>query len=213
MINGQSVNKPSLKVILDDVETRIFQTMNCVKIGRIVSFDATLRTAVVQISFKRELAAPLEDGTTIVDYPQLFDCPVVSMQGGGGALTFPVIPGDECLILFSDSNIDAWYQNGSAQSALPLDGRRHDLSDGIAIVGLNSQANAISPAVTASEVALTYSGAKIGEKSGKINISNATQSMLTAFDTFCTALAGTPTPAQVGTAAAALKVSIDALFY
>lgn len=239
-INGLNVTAPSLKNLFESSKLDIFQTMNCVKIGTIVSFDAVKRTAEVQISFKRSLNMPLKDGTKVQSYPLLMDCPVVSMQGGGGALTFPIEAGDECLVLFSDSNIDAWFDNGG--EAVPLDGRRHDLSDGIAIVGLNSKANAIDPAVTASELAITYALAKIAQKNGKITLQNATTNLITITDTlltamntyqtamgvFLTAVASSavldaPTKAAASTmatanttfqtAAGVYKTAIDALFY
>ena len=203
MKNGVTVsNNPPLLTLFDKARMNIFQTLNCVKIGKILSFDAVKRTAKVQITFVRKL----NDGS-LVPFPELQDCPVFSLQGGGGALTFPVAAGDECLLLFSDSNIDAWYSTGL--QGLPYDSRRHDISDCIALVGLNSLAHPISPAVTASEVSLTYGGAKIAEKNGKIQLANGAQSFLTAMDTFLTGLDSTTIVAK----AAALKVSIDALFY
>ena len=226
MINGLSVTDPSLKNLFDNSKTDIFQTLNCVKIGTIVSFDKVKRTAEVQISFKRSLSIPLKDGTRIQSYPLLLDCPVITLQGGGGVLSFPIKEGDECIVLFSDSNIDAWFNNGG--QALPMDGRRHDISDGIAIVGLNSKANPLVPAVTASELALTYSEAKIAEKNGKITLQNATFNFITAMDTYLIAMnaflalvaADTvilpATKAGAGvmqTANTALKTQLDLLFY
>jgi len=215
MINGGPVNKPTLKNLIDDSRTKIFQELNCLKVGSIVSFDSVVRTAVVQIHFKRSLSIPLKDGTKVLDYPLLYDCPVVTMQGGGSAIGFPITAGDECLVLFSDANIDAWYEQGASDStgkplmALPLDGRRHDLSDGIALVGLNSLGKPLDVALADDEAGVADSKAKVSVKSGKINISNDTQSLLTALDTFLTGLTADNLPAQ----AAALKISIDALFY
>ncbi|ALD79411.1 Phage-related protein [Citrobacter portucalensis] len=57
-------------------------------------------------------------------------------------LTFPVNPGDECLLVFSDRCIDFWWQNGGVQEA--VDPRQHDLSDAFAIVGPQSQTRKIS---------------------------------------------------------------------
>ncbi len=203
MINGTYVTTPSLTTLLQKERMGTFQMLNAVKVGKITAFDAAKRTASVKIVFSRRLV----DGA-IQDYPELRMCPVFTLQGGGGYLSFPVKVGDECLVLFSDSNLDAWYETGNI--TLPYDGRRHDLSDGIVLVGLNNPtANSLSPAVTADEVSLTFGGSKIAEKNGKINISNQTQSLLTALDLFLTGL----TPANLAAQAATLKTSIDALFY
>jgi len=74
--------------------------------------------------------------------PLLVDVPVVFPRGGGVTLTFPVKAGDECQLIFNDRCIDFWWQSGGVQ--LPVDPRQHDLSDAVAIVGLQSQAKKIS---------------------------------------------------------------------
>lgn len=209
-INGLNVTNPGLKDLLENARTEIFQTLNCVKIGTIVSFDPASRTAEIQISFKRELAIPLADGTRIINYPLLVDCPVFTLQGGGAGAAFPVAAGDECLVLFSDSNIDAWYDNGG--EALPFDGRRHDISDGIALVGLNSMANALSLALANDEGGVADAVAKVAVKNGKINMSNAVADFKTAMDVFLTSCSGSADPA-LASASAALKLTLDTLFY
>ena len=42
-------------------------------------------------------------------------------------------PADPCLVIFSDIDIDAWFQNGEASA--PNSPRRHSLSDGFVFVG------------------------------------------------------------------------------
>ena len=227
MINGLSVSDPKLKTVLDKVQDRIFQSLNCVKIGSIVSFDKVKRTAVVQVHFKRSLSNPLPDGTSVVKFPQLFDCPVFTLQGGGAQFTFPIKAGDECIVLFADCNIDAWYDNGKTP-ALPYYDRRHDISDGIAIVGLNSLTNPLVPAAVDNEASFNYLGAKVAQKNGKITVQNATTNLLTAMDTYLTAMGiflgvvaadtnilGTTRTAAttMQTANTAFKAQIDLLLY
>lgn len=214
MINGLNVTKPTLKNVFDNSKAEIFQTLNCVKVGTIVSFDSTKRTAEVQISFKRSLSIPIKDEVGreqfIVSYPLLVDCPVVTLQGGGAGAAFPIAAGDECLVFFADANIDAWFDNGG--EALPFDGRRHDLSDGIALVGLNSLANTLSLALADDEAGVADDLAKVAIKNGKINVSNGVADFITAMDVFLTSLSGSADP-TVAAAAPILKTSLDALFY
>ncbi|MFW8450019.1 Gp138 family membrane-puncturing spike protein, partial [Klebsiella pneumoniae] len=69
-----------------------------------------------------------ESGAQVsVNLPLLVDVPVVFPRGGGCTLTFPVKPGDECLVIFADRCIDFWWQSGGIQE--PVDERMHDLSD------------------------------------------------------------------------------------
>lgn len=93
-----------------------------------------------------------QDGSTVaVALPLLVDVPVVFPRGGGATLTFPVAPGDECLVVFASRCIDAWWQSGGVQ--VPNEARRHDLSDGFALCGPFSQATKIAN-ISTSEVQL-----------------------------------------------------------
>lgn len=115
-------------------------TTNCIKIGEIVSFDKTDQTASVRILHRQNENYDL-NLTEDVDYPLLGKVPVVILQGGGANITFPINAGDQCLLLFSDYMIDNWWVSGDVSTSdFP---RRHDLSDAIAIVGLNALPKAI----------------------------------------------------------------------
>ena len=57
--------------------------------------------------------------------------PVVFPGNSGYGIKFPVRKGDEVLVVFSDLSIDNFWKNGGVQN--PIESRRHDLSDGIAI--------------------------------------------------------------------------------
>ncbi|HEY8355734.1 MAG TPA: Gp138 family membrane-puncturing spike protein [Methylophilaceae bacterium] len=79
-----------------------------------------------------------QDGTfSPLQMPLLLDCPVFFPSGGGATLTFPIKPGDECLVVFASRCIDAWWQLGGIQSQPDL--RMHDLSDGFVFAGVRSQ--------------------------------------------------------------------------
>ena len=83
------------------------------------------------------------DQNSSVSLPLLADVPVVFPCGGGFILTYPIKPGDECLVIFASRCIDAWWQSGGEGEQ--MDSRMHDLSDGFAIVGPRSQAAKLSP--------------------------------------------------------------------
>ena len=164
-ISSKDILLPELDDALATLKRDVLKNINCVKIGTIQKFDSTKKTVEVQIVFKRVLP----DETTR-SMPILVDCPVFTLQGGGGALTFPIEAGDECVVLFADRNIDAWFANGG--QAAPFDGRLHDLSDGIALVGLNYEGSTFVE-YSANEVALKYLLANISLKGGKVIVSNA----------------------------------------
>jgi hypothetical protein len=121
--------------IAEYIESRL-RDVHTMLPGRIVSFNATKQTAVVQPCIQRIFIA-----AGAVNLPLCMDVPVVFPGGGGFFLTFCPAEGDECVLQFSERAIDFWYQNGGVQ--LPAEYQLHDLSDAIATVGLNSQPNVI----------------------------------------------------------------------
>lgn len=109
--------------------------------GVIDSFDANSQTCVVQPAIKIPVRA--NDGTvTTAALPPLVDCPVQFPSGGNCTLTFPVAPGDECLLVFASRSVDAWWQSGGVQEQPAL--RMHDLSDGFALLGFRSRPRALA---------------------------------------------------------------------
>lgn len=175
----KSLNIPDLTQTLDTLKRDIFYSLNCIKIGEIESFDLTKKTAKVKIQGKRILV----DGT-ILSYPALVDCPVVTIQGdGNGGLAMPITAGDQCVLLFADRNIDAWFSNGSAQE--PNDARAHDYSDAIALVGINSLVSSL-PAAVAGKIKLFYGPTyiTIEKATGLITLGNASTTLVTLLDSF-----------------------------
>lgn len=118
------------------IEGRLKDLHTCLP-GIIASFDPDTQTASVQPAIQRIFT---EKGA--VNLPLCVDVPVAFPGGGDFFLTFPVKIGDECILMFSERAIDNWHVSGGTQA--PAEYRLHDLSDGIAIVGLNSQPNKIS---------------------------------------------------------------------
>lgn len=108
--------------------------------GIIQTFDASKQTVTVLVAVKERIK--IEGVVSLASIPLLVDVPIVIPQAGGYNLTFPIQAGDECLLVFSDTCFDAWYQNGGMQAPMSL--RRHDLSDAFAIVGIKSQPRVIA---------------------------------------------------------------------
>lgn len=104
--------------------------------GIIQSFNADEQTVRVQPAIT-EMITGSDYIPVSVMLPELLDVPIVLPRAGDYVLTMPIQAGDECLVIFSDMCIDAWWQNGGVQSQ--MEQRRHDLSDGFAILGTWSQ--------------------------------------------------------------------------
>ncbi len=96
----------------------------------IQSYDSGTNTVEAQPAIRERLV--LEDGSIqYLNLPLLINVPVAFPSSGSAFITFPIGKGDECLIIFSDLAIDNFWTSGSIQN--PVEVRRHDLSDGIAI--------------------------------------------------------------------------------
>lgn len=128
--------------LLEILSDSIKSDMHTAIPGIIQSFDPTRQTAEIQPAIQARVTK--QGGTFIwVNLPKLVDCPVFFPSGGGFTLTFPINNGDECLVVFSERCIDAWWQAGGYQN-IQSDLRIHDLSDGFAFVGFSSNPRVIN---------------------------------------------------------------------
>lgn len=144
--NYSQPNPPGLTDLLDAHKRDVQLSINCVQIGIIQSFNAAKQTANIQLSMKQvSVVAP--DGTrTIQNYPILIQCPVMTLFGGVAFMSMPILPGDNCIVLFNDRELDNWLNAGDGQT--PTTPRLHDLSDGIAIVGIRPLTKSIASYLT-----------------------------------------------------------------
>ena len=81
------------------------------------------------------------DGKSI-QLPQFTKVPPLLMQGGGSYTAHPITVGDYCLFILTERCFDRWYSGSDFQD--PAEFRMHDYSDGIAIVGINPKAGALT---------------------------------------------------------------------
>lgn len=141
MVYLKDINKDkSLTQVLERLTNSIKTSIHCIKIGEIVSFDKTDQTASVRVLHIVDNNYDLYMKDTL-EYPLLQKVPVVVLQGGGANITFPIKSGDQCLLLFCDFMIDAWWISGEKKSSIVP--RKHDISDAIALVGVNATPKAI----------------------------------------------------------------------
>lgn len=162
--------------------------------GAIISYDYTVQKATIQPLLNKVWS----DGTTMA-MPVLENVPVIFPRSGGASLTFPVLEGDTCLLLFIERSIDLWLTTGGQVN--PDDPRKFDLSDAIAIMGL-SPFSTSSPAQNNSDLLLTYagsivrikeSGAVVVETSSTVAIGTETTELLNILSQLLVLLQGAST--------------------
>ena len=105
------------------LKQEFFASLHCALPGKVVSFDSVKQTAEIQPAVKM--------GS--LSFPVLADVSVFM------PVPFEVRPGDACLVVFADIDIDAWFDTGEA--SVPRSARRHSLSDGFAFVGWRTSPN------------------------------------------------------------------------
>ena len=77
-----------------------------------------------------------------IELPVFIEVPPVFMQGGSSYTAHPIEVGDYAVLLITERCFDRWYDG--RDDAAPLALRMHDYSDGLALVGINPLAAAIT---------------------------------------------------------------------
>ncbi len=117
MLNGYKSISPAER---DALKRDFFSSLHCALPGNVVSFDPETQRAEIQPAIR----------VGSLSYPLLSDVPVFM------PVPFDVHPGDACLVVFADIDIDAWLVSGEPEQ--PQSARRHSLCDGFAFVGFKA---------------------------------------------------------------------------
>ena len=125
----------NISMEIENLVTDALQGVHTCIPGKIDSFDADKCLAVVTPT--GQFKTP---GDELMDYPQVNDVPVYVLQYAGQKCTiaFPIKEKDECLLFFSEQQLDRFRDGADAKCDL-----RFDLTNAIALVGLFAQANGV----------------------------------------------------------------------
>lgn len=197
---------PSLPEVLNTVKDRWFQDLRVAIPARVERYDASKQVIDASPQVK-ELYEDAEGEQVPLQLPVICDVPLVFPGAGGFHITFPVAVGDTVLLVFSDRSIDAWKSEGGVTS--PVDhGRRHHITDAVAIPGLHHGKAPISnPSTSVIEIG------KSGESSDFVALSTPTHDEMSALrDNWNTALTALKTHTHtVSGALAASSVALSTL--
>ena len=138
----------NLETVLNALADSVMADLRVAMPGYVEAWDPNQQTVIVKLAIRETVSN--EGIEQEMDIPILVDVPIVVPRAGGYVLGFAPTKGDECLVVFGDCCIDSWWQSGGVQSQ--ADSRRHDLSDGFAILGCWSQQN--KPKLPSSGVSL-----------------------------------------------------------
>ena len=177
--------------LLQLLKNEIFKDLHVCVPGTVagVNDDGTVS---VDVALKLKVGVPGLPMGLDTSWPQIGSVPVVTPQGSGGGFVAPPQVGDGCLVVFSDRCIDGWFTTGQPQPLTVT--RMHDISDGFAIVGINSQAAPLDTPLAAGEVGLCETqdpnGAKvaINPSTGLITVASGAQNLATTLGNLVTAI-------------------------
>lgn len=122
----------SMQALVESIK----QSIRCAAPGIVRAYDGNTQTASVELAVR-----DAREDAGYEPLPLLLDVPVFFPGGSGVRITYPINVGDECLVVFADQCIDSWFEYGGVRN--PPAARRHDLSDGFALVGFSSKQNAV----------------------------------------------------------------------
>lgn len=129
---NQLGSQPDLGQIIKSSGLSVASELNCMRIGIIQSFNAENLTVQVQIAGKRTIGLNPDGTQRVRDYAPIY----AKVCYCNPFITHEITPGEECILLFSDREIESWYINGDNNPEAYT--RMHDLTDAIAIVGIRS---------------------------------------------------------------------------
>ena len=137
------------KQLIDTVNVSIFNALanlHTATIAKVVAVDT--KTVDVQPVINRTV-----DGESI-ELPVFTKVPPVFLQGGSSYSAHPIAAGDYCLLIITERCFDRWY--AGQDNRRPAEYRMHDYSDGLAIVGVNPLAAAITIPQVITHIGDTY---------------------------------------------------------
>lgn len=139
---------------IENTARSVTRDMHTALPGIIKAFDASKGTVSVLPVGKFTTA----DGFKI-DYPLLTDVPIVFpfSKTANAGIAFPITVGDDCIVIFSEIELDAWRSGSESTSQLHF-----DLSNGVCIPGLFAKNNsAMQKAVSRKGVVIASGGREV----------------------------------------------------
>jgi hypothetical protein len=180
-----------LHEILNDSFEFNFSKFNFCKTGIITSVNSNNT-----VNVKPSIMTTAPDGT-VFEQPTIYNVQVCDQRTATASVTLPIAKGDQCLLLFTDESLDNWQQSKSSEAINPEDGRTHDISDCICIVGLWQ--NGKGDYIDYESLTIKNQNCKMVIKDNKVAIGTSTAELLqiiadliTILSTGTTMVAGAP---------------------
>lgn len=157
---------PNSGQALIELINRILLQVNTAIPGEIVAFNPETQTCTAKAAI-RGVTITDEGEAVYIDLPQILHVPVFFpySTSSGFSVTYPVKPGDQCLLIFSQRSYDNWLLYGSIQNpSEPYSPRCHEYTDALALVGFSPNPMVIQKFQSAGNGSCLFDGIEIRNK-------------------------------------------------
>jgi hypothetical protein len=129
---------PDLADLLLELDAFILGKVSVSLPGTILEYDQARQVATVKPTVSARRHEPETNALIPEALPAIANVPVLFPVGLGGAASFtwPLAAGDTVLLVICDRSIDEWKATGLPEN-VPVDIRRFDLTDAVALAGLH----------------------------------------------------------------------------
>lgn len=163
---NQLSNKADIIQVIKSACAQNAQKLNCMRIGIIKEFYPDSLTVKVLIANKKVIGQNPDGTQKVRDYAPI----IAKVCYANPFCTFPITEGMECILLFSDREIESWFINGSVNPRGYE--RMHDLTDAVAIVGIRSLPQMIT--ILTDCLNLFYGNSSFNLQTDAANLNSAT---------------------------------------
>ena len=165
----QTINKfnqlgsvPDMGQIIKSSGLSMASELNCMRIAIVQEFYPQDLTVQVQIAGKKTIGLNPDGTQRVREYAPIY----AKVCYCNPFITYPIKKGDECVLLFSDREIESWFINGDVNPEGYT--RMHDLTDAVALFGIRSIPNMIS--ILSNALHLFYGNSSIELTENGVNI-------------------------------------------
>ena len=163
---NQMISTPDIGQTIKISGLQMASELNCMRIGIIQEFFANDLTVKVQIANKKQKSLNADGTANVGDFTPV----IAKVCYCNPFITYDIQPGEECILLFSDREIESWFMTGGSQPEGHT--RMHALTDAVAICGIRSLPKMIS--ILSDCLNLFYGSSNIKVSNDVININSAT---------------------------------------
>lgn len=163
---NQQISNPDLGQIIKSSGLNTASELNCMRIGIVKAFYPENLTVQVQIASKKPIGLNPDGTQRVREYALIY----AKVCYCNPFITYPISVGDECVLLFSDREIESWFINGDVNpESYP---RMHDFTDAVALFGIRSIPNMIEILTSALHLFYGTSEIQISNEGITLNANN-----------------------------------------